>query len=850
MTATSTWSRPAPATFGAPPPGAGSGPARPRVHQPRSIAGNDAIATLALIALTLAGVFSLSRLFVGHAFAGPVIAVALGAHAVAWFCRRQGWSPIVASLAALVALVLLISWTVLPGSTTYGLPLLNTLHAAARSIHQATVDFHQVSAPAPVTQGFVLVAASGVGILAVLADWAAFRMRATLEATVPSFALFIFCAAIGSHARRTESVIIEVAALLVFVVIHQATVDLETSAWFNNRTDGALRSALSAGAVIGLAALIVALNLGFRLPGATTKGVIAWRASDGAGSGTRSTVSPLVSLQARLLHPSTAPVFTVVSSQPEYWRQTALDTFNGTDWNALSTYHTTGTNLSGGSTPTVGGQSVSQRFSITNLNSPWLPAAYRPTNVTGIKGITFDKSSGSLISNNNSLTGAVYQVTSVVSEGSSEVSRLEAAPAPDSGALKQDLQLPAVDPAVKALAQQIVAGKTTEYDKALAIQNYLRNPAMFTYDLNYTYSRPDALYHFLFVAQEGYCQQFAGSYAVLARLVGIPTRLAVGWTWGTETSKDTYVVTDEQAHTWPEVYFPGVGWVPFEPTPSRGIPGAQNYTDVQPTQSGGTATTPSASSTTVPATAAAPGVRKTTPKTVPNQPGLATHKHHGVGLGQILVWLGGLMAGLALLAGIVVALRWLQNVAKHDRVVSQAADLESEGAAQDSQDRFLRFRQEWSTDGLSAGAIFMHRLKALVLLGWLLPILPWRARPAPAGPEVVARAELLLTWSEVMDLLAWWGVRRLPSETYRELAHRGGIELRGPLSYEPNAVHALIELADAGTKAEFGFGSMSQEEADAAAEQLAVVKRALLGSASSAQRFRLAVDPRLSVKVR
>jgi hypothetical protein len=204
---------------------------------------------------------------------------------------------------------------------------------------------------------------------------------------------------------------------------------------------------------------------------------------------------------------------------------------------------------------------------------------------------------------------------------------------------------------------------------------------------------------------------------------------------------------------------------------------------------------------------------------------------------------------LALLLGIVIALRWLQSVATRDRVISQAADLESEGT-DDGQDRFSRFRRDWATEGMSAGGALMRRLKAVVLLGWLLPILPWRARPAPLRPEVVARAELLLTWSEMVDLLAWWGVRRLPSETYRELAHRGGIELRGPLSYEANAVHALIELADAGTKAEFGFGSMSTEESEEAAANLAVVKRALLGSASSAQRLRLAVDPRLSVKVR
>ncbi len=276
--------------------------ARPRTAPDRPTATNDAIATVALTVLTMAGVFSMDRLFVGRSFVGPVLAVGVGTHAVAWCCRRRGWPPIVATLVGVVALIFLVSWAVLPSSTTFGLPLLHTLHAASRSIHQATVEFHQVTAPAPVSQGFVLISACGVGVLAFLADWAAFRMRATLEATVPSFALFIFCAAIGGRSGRTASVLIEVSALLAFVVIHQATVDQESSAWFANRTEGALRSAVSGGAVIGLASLIVALNLGFRLPGATQQGLVSWRSADGAGNGTRSAQSPLVDLRGRLMN--------------------------------------------------------------------------------------------------------------------------------------------------------------------------------------------------------------------------------------------------------------------------------------------------------------------------------------------------------------------------------------------------------------------------------------------------------------------------------------------------------------------------------------------------------------------
>jgi hypothetical protein len=112
-------------------------------------------------------------------------------------------------------------------------------------------------------------------------------------------------------------------------------------------------------------------------------------------------------------------------------------------------------------------------------------------------------------------------------------------------------------------------------------------------------------------SRSGYCEQFAGAYAALARSLGLPARVAVGFTPGEEDpdAPGTYVVTGRNAHAWPEVYFSGVGWVPFEPTPGRGAPGAEAYTLVAPDQA-----TPeeSVAPTSVPTTA--------TPETAPPRP--------------------------------------------------------------------------------------------------------------------------------------------------------------------------------------------------------------------------------------
>ncbi len=87
----------------------------------------------------------------------------------------------------------------------------------------------------------------------------------------------------------------------------------------------------------------------------------------------------------------------------------------------------------------------------------------------------------------------------------------------------------------------------------------------------------------------GYCEQFAGTYAAMMRTLDYPARVAVGFTSGTETAPGNFRVLGRNAHAWPEVWFDGLGWVAFEPTPGRGAPGAENYTGIPPQQDAPTA---------------------------------------------------------------------------------------------------------------------------------------------------------------------------------------------------------------------------------------------------------------------
>lgn len=126
-----------------------------------------------------------------------------------------------------------------------------------------------------------------------------------------------------------------------------------------------------------------------------------------------------------------------------------------------------------------------------------------------------------------------------------------------------------IPPRVLALAREVTIIAPTPYDKVRAIEGYLRT---FTYTLDVPAPPPerDVADYFLFDLQRGYCDYYATAMIVLARMAGLPARLAVGYASGTYDPEDArYVVTEADAHSWVEIYFSGYGWIAFEPTAGR-----------------------------------------------------------------------------------------------------------------------------------------------------------------------------------------------------------------------------------------------------------------------------------------
>lgn len=205
------------------------------------------------------------------------------------------------------------------------------------------------------------------------------------------------------------------------------------------------------------------------------------------------------------------------------------------------------------------------------------------------------------------------------------------------------------------LAQRLAAAAPTPYAFAQSVERYLSPQNGFVYDQ----SPPAATYpldSFLFSTRRGYCQQFAGTMALLMRMGGVPARVATGFTSGDyDSSKRQYVVSDLDAHAWVELYFPNFGWVRFDPTPAA-APARGGRTSLLPAPLSGRSTlTPP------------PGVRAPGQATTTGVPAA----HHGAGGGPSLGLVIGLAAAVLVALGVLVGLARRRSQPSAERLVRE-----------------------------------------------------------------------------------------------------------------------------------------------------------------------------------
>jgi transglutaminase-like putative cysteine protease len=164
--------------------------------------------------------------------------------------------------------------------------------------------------------------------------------------------------------------------------------------------------------------------------------------------------------------------------------------------------------------------------------------------------------------------GEVYQVDAVLNNPNTKQLR-EAGINYPAWVSNKYLQLPdGFSPRIKALAAEIVeeAEAETPYEMSVAVTRYLRNNIEYVESLSRPPRGQDPLEWMLFENKQGYCVYYASAEILMLRSLGIPARLAAGFAQGEDNDENLYTVRRENAHAWPEVYFPGIGWVEFEPT--------------------------------------------------------------------------------------------------------------------------------------------------------------------------------------------------------------------------------------------------------------------------------------------
>lgn len=280
-----------------------------------------------------------------------------------------------------------------------------------------------------------------------------------------------------------------------------------------------------------------------------------------------------------------------------YLRLVALDQFDGTAWKSSVRPIQDVPELlpwPDGLAQDVTTTEVTSNFvASTAYEQKWLPMPYPVSKVSIGGSWRYEPAGRMLVGDNGQNTkGARYSVTSLDIRPTAD-QLAAAAPAPEK-LLREYTKVPASLPAdVRSTAVEVTRGARNGYERAVKLQNWFARDGGFRYDVEVdSGTGVQAISRFL-KDREGFCVHFSFSMAAMARSLGIPARVAVGFMPGTPQPDGSLSVGIRDAHAWPELYFEGAGWTRFEPTPSRGT--VPEYTREQ---SAGGAATPSAQPST------------------------------------------------------------------------------------------------------------------------------------------------------------------------------------------------------------------------------------------------------------
>jgi transglutaminase-like putative cysteine protease len=579
-------------------------PARGRVA-PSGDIGMSALLLLAL-AIAISGLHSVLEDIDWWFSAFGVMFIVFTAAAVARFYLRRSW---LGTAAAVVGGALALTVFFAADTAILGFIPTGSTFARFGSLWAAGMDsIARQTLPAFATAGIQFLICVAVAGIAIAMDAVAIWWRSPAGAGLPLLVVVVVPSII--LASIADGLTFELTAIVYLLIVLGR----------GRRIQPAL--AVSAGVIAVIGALIVPSALPSVAPGGST----------GSGIGVLAeAINPIINLGADLRSSDATPAlsYTTTSTTGQYLRLTTLDSFQGKQWEPATPRLKPGNTVNEiGSPPglsaAVATTNVSTRVQVAAASGNWLPIPYPSQSITGLAGHwSWEDGTLSVRSAATSMQGERYTVTSLSVEPT--LQQMESAGSSASSPLAT---VPiGLDPIVAATAKKVVGNAKTDFDKAVALQDWFRG-GTFTYSTKtpatagYDGSGLNVIVPFL-KAKSGYCVHFATTMAVMARTLGIPSRIAVGFLPGTLTHVGTaktavYEVSSSNLHAWPELYFKGVGWVRFEPTPSKGF--EPNF----PSAPGdGTAAVP-----TDPSTGVASPAPTSTPVAAPKLPDQGTTTKH------------------------------------------------------------------------------------------------------------------------------------------------------------------------------------------------------------------------------
>lgn len=512
-------------------------------------------------------------LFANLSWARPAVAVVVVVAGVGMICRAIAMPLPLVPIAEALGMVLTIT-AIFAGDAAYArfLPTTESWDVIRALVQVGMQDASTFAAPVPALTGMVLLAAGGVGLVTLCVDTLFVSIRAPLLGGLPLLALFLAPAVMLIDGAPWWSFPLPAVGWLLILAADQRD---RVRMWAGMGPRSRVRGLSGVARGIGAVAIIVAMATAVLIP---VRAVTPPRTGDGSGLGSPVSGSvildPLVSMRRSLIQSNDSEVLTyrTDSPRPSYLRVSALESFDGTTWRqreGIESGRDTGWALPGAVQGDAAGTPRTYDITVTSLGNAFLPLPYPVADVADIRGLgrdwRLDPTTGIAFSDGHPATGLAYRVAAL--ESDIQPGDLRGAPLA-LGTLWPQLNLPGgLSPEIKATALDVTTEADTPYDKALALQRWFTRDGGFEYSTSVR-SGADADYMAEFLADRvGYCEQFASAMAIMARTLGIPSRVVVGFTQGSRGDDGAWRVTVRDAHAWPELWFDGVGWARFEPTP-------------------------------------------------------------------------------------------------------------------------------------------------------------------------------------------------------------------------------------------------------------------------------------------